>query len=183
MTETANNAKSLKRPLKRRLRRWKLLILRPLNWIVVSLLLLVATYLSLGRLLMPVLDTQRDWLQAQLETSLGVEIQVGELAGDWFAFSPILRLNDIDIIQSRNSPVSHSLRQLDVFPDIPRSLLRRQLVIDRIVIDGLSLLLEEDASGRWNLSYHGPRYRHRRNRNLHGGPIANRNEYRNDKCR
>lgn len=152
MTETANNAKSLKRPLKRRLRRWKLLILRPLNWIVVSLLLLVATYLSLGRLLMPVLDTQRDWLQAQLETSLGVEIQVGELAGDWFAFSPILRLNDIDIIQSRNSPVSHSLRQLDVFPDIPRSLLRRQLVIDRIVIDGLSLLLEEDASGRWNLS-------------------------------
>ena len=152
MTEAAKQDRPKSQRLIRRFMRWRIRIARPLSWLLLVFLLPLAIYLTLGRLLMPLLDSQRDWLQSQLEASLGVEILVGELSGDWFAFSPILRLSEIEIIQSQDSPVSHSLQQLDVLPDIPRSLLRRQLIIDRIIIDEMSLLLVEDENGRWNLS-------------------------------
>lgn len=122
------------------------------NMLVLILLVVVATYLSAGRLLMSLASTQKDWLQANLATALGLDIAVGEVEGAWFGFSPILRLYELEIIQDQTPDIIHSLQELDITLDIPRSLFQRQFIIDRIIIDEMSLLLVEDETGTWNLS-------------------------------
>jgi len=155
MSETDFKGQTDLQTLIRRLSCLTVYCLRSLFWLFLALLIIVTLYLSLGRLLMPLLGTQRDWVEGQLVESLGVDIQVGELEGDWFAYSPIFRLYDIEIIQSQDSPVAHRLKQLGVTLNIPQSLLQRQLIIDRVIIDEMSLSLEQDENGRWGLSGFG----------------------------
>tara|TARA_R110000824_G_scaffold318073_2_gene505289 strand:+ start:30969 stop:35006 length:4038 start_codon:yes stop_codon:yes gene_type:complete len=122
------------------------------NTAVLILLVLLASYISVGRLLMPLASTQKDWLENELIKSLGLEITVGSLQGSWFRFSPIISLHDVEIIQEQNSDIMHSLKELNIALDVPQSLLKRQLIINRVVIDEMSLLLLENESGDWSLS-------------------------------
>lgn len=125
---------------------------RYLNHLVFWCLILLTAYLCLGRILMPLIGTQKDWLQSSLIETLGLEIRVGELSGDWFRFSPILRLNDIEIIQQQDSQAIQSLGGLDIALDIPQSLWQRELVINQVNVNDMSLVLLENAAGDWNLS-------------------------------
>lgn len=122
------------------------------NMLVLIVLVVLATYLSAGRLLMSLASTQKDWLQTNLAATLGLDISVGEVEGAWFGFSPILRLYELEIIQDQTPDIIHSLQELDITLDIPRSLFQREFIIDRIIIDEMSLLLVEDETGTWNLS-------------------------------
>ncbi len=122
------------------------------NMLVLLLLVVTAAYLSTGRILLSLASTQKDWLEANLAEVLGLELTVGEVQGAWFGFNPILRLYDLEIIQDQASDVIHSLQALNVTLDIPRSLFQRQFVINRILINEMSLLLVEDETGTWQLS-------------------------------
>lgn len=122
------------------------------NTAVLILLVVIASYISLGRLLMPLASTQKAWLENELIESLGLEISVGRMQGSWFRFSPILGLYDVEIVQEQNSGIIHSLKELNVALDVPQSLIQRQLIINRVVIEEMSLLLLEDESGTWRLS-------------------------------
>ena len=122
------------------------------NTVVLILLVLVASYISIGRLLMPLAATQRDWLENELIEALGLEISVGRMQGSWFRFSPILSLYDVEIIQDQDSDVIHSLQELDIALDVPQSLFNRQLIINRVVVNEMSLLLLEDGNGTWRLA-------------------------------
>jgi len=122
------------------------------NTLVLILLIAVATYLAAGRILMSLANTQRGWLETSLIETLGVELSVGELEGSWLGFSPILSLYDLEIIQEQAPDVIHSLQELRVTLDIPRSLWQRQLIIERIIVDEMALLLVEDETGNWRLS-------------------------------
>ena len=122
------------------------------NLLVLVLLIAVAAYLSMGRLLMSLASTQKDWLETNVSSALGLELTVGEIEGAWFGFSPILRLYDLEIVQDQSPGFSHRLQELDITLDVPQSLIQRQFIIDRIAIDQMSLLLVEDENGAWNLS-------------------------------
>ncbi|PCJ42577.1 MAG: TIGR02099 family protein [SAR86 cluster bacterium] len=122
------------------------------NMLVLLLLIVVASYLSAGRMVMSLASSQTDWLEAKLVEVLGIEITVGDVQGAWFGFSPILRLYDLEIIQDQVPDAIHSLQELNITLDIPQSLFQRQFIIDRIIIDEMSLLLVEDEAGTWSLS-------------------------------
>jgi uncharacterized protein (TIGR02099 family) len=132
-------------------RRLSLHSLRVISGLFLTVLVLVTLYLILGRLLMPLVGTQREWVERRLLETLGVDIKIGELEGDWFAYSPIFRLYDIELIQSQDLPGAHQLKELGVTLNIPQSLLQGQLIIDRVIIDEMSLSLEENENGRWAL--------------------------------
>jgi len=105
------------------------------NMLVLLLLIVVASYLSAGRMVMSLASSQTDWLEAKLVEVLGIEITVGDVQGAWFGFSPILRLYDLEIIQDQVPDAIHSLQELNITLDIPQSLFQRQFIIDRIIID------------------------------------------------
>ncbi len=124
---------------------------RRCNHIVLVLLVLVTTYLTAGRILMPLLATQKDWLEASLVESLGLDISVAQMRGTWFGFSPVLHLVDVEIFQDRGSQATHSLKELDIALDIPQTILQGQLIIQRVIATEMSLQLVENADGVWNL--------------------------------
>jgi uncharacterized protein (TIGR02099 family) len=133
-------------------RSWIAYLRAHLNTLVLALLVAVALYLGAGRILMSLADTQRDWLEVQLVEALGVDLSVSELEGDWFGFSPILSLHNLEIIQEQVPEASHGLQELRVSLNIPQSLWQRQLIIEQIFINGMNLLLLEDETGNWSLA-------------------------------
>ena len=120
--------------------------------LMLLLLIVIAAYLSAGRILLSLASTQKDWIEANLVEVLGLELTVGEVQGAWLGFSPIIRLYDLEIIQDQAPDVIHSSQELDVTLDIPQSLFQRQFIINRILINEMSLLLVEDETGTWQLS-------------------------------
>ncbi|MDG2089557.1 MAG: YhdP family protein [Gammaproteobacteria bacterium] len=131
---------------------WVAYIRSHCNTLVLLLLIVVTVYLSAGRLMMSLASTQQDWLETNLSAALGLNLTIGEVYGAWFGFSPILRLYNLEITQDQSPDFAHSLQELDITLDIPQSLFQRQFIINRIIIDELSLLLVEDETGTWNLS-------------------------------
>ena len=122
------------------------------NMLVLLLLVVVAAYLTTGRILLSLASTQKDWIETNLADVLGLELTVGEVQGAWTDFNPILRLYDLEIIQDQAPDMIHSLQELDVTLDIPQSLFQRQFIINHILINEMSLLLVQDETGAWQLS-------------------------------
>ncbi len=58
----------------------------------------------------------------------------------------------MEINQDAAPDVIHSLQELDVTLDIPRSFFQRQFIINRVSINEMSLLLVEDEAGAWQLA-------------------------------
>ena len=103
--------------------------------LLLVLLIVTAAYLSAGRVLLSLASTQKEWFEANLSEALGLELTVGDVQGSWIGFNPILRLYDLEINQDEAPELIHSLQELDVILDIPRSLFQRQFIINRILIN------------------------------------------------
>src|SRR5690606_38971733 len=63
----------------------------------VTLLVLFALYLTAGRLLWPLVAGQTANLEVQLSRMLNARVDIGELRGSWFRFSPGLDVVDLRI--------------------------------------------------------------------------------------
>ncbi len=130
-------------------RRWAVRLVRRLWHLAVALLVLVAVYQTAGRLLMPRLGGQKTSIETQLSQLLGAQVTIGDLRGGWFRLSPTLELTDVVIAAGNNR---HGARQMTLELDSVDSVLHARPAIARIHADGLNLLLQQDAAGRWSLA-------------------------------
>lgn len=122
--------------------------------LALTLLMLVAIYVSVGRQLLPFAAQYREDVEAGLSASLGQQVQIGVLEGSWRRFNPVLSLQQVLIFPSVSSS-SEQLVLLDNLTlelDAVNSLLQRRLVLRAIDIRNPELTLHEDAAGRWQLS-------------------------------
>ena len=126
---------------------------KSLNWlsrIAFSLLLIFAVLMAGGRLMMPLVSSQRAQLEAQLGNLLGTRVSIAELKGDWFRFGPILEVRDLNII-SDFVTAPHVISRFSIKPALLDSILARSLVIDDIVVHEPSFILRENPNGSWSL--------------------------------
>lgn len=122
--------------------------------LALTLLMVVAVYVSVGRQLLPYAAQYREDVEASLSASLGQQVQIGLLEGSWRRFNPVLSLQQVLIFPAVSSP-SEQLVQLDNITlelDAFGSLLQRRLVLRAVDIHNPELTLHEDANGRWQLS-------------------------------
>lgn len=122
--------------------------------LALTLLMLVAVYVSAGRQLLPYAAQYREDVEASLSASLGQQVQIGVLEGSWRRFNPVLSLQQVLIFPEVSSP-SEQLVLLDNITlelDALGSLLQRRLVLSAVDIRNPELTLHEDANGRWQLS-------------------------------
>jgi len=122
--------------------------------LALTLLMLVAVYVSLGRQLLPYAAQYREDVEAGLSASLGQQVQIGALEGSWRRFNPVLSLQQVLIFPAVSSP-SEQLVLLDNLTlelDALNSLLQRRLVLRAVDIRNPELTLHEDAAGHWQLS-------------------------------
>lgn len=123
-------------------------LLRLLLGLCALLLVLAALYVSLGRLLLPLVAEYRDEVQAKAREALGMPVSIGRLEGGWSLFSPVLSAHDVQLGEG-DSRVR--LDQVRVVPDLLGSVFTRQLRLDNLQVDGLQLIVHQGEDGKWSV--------------------------------
>jgi len=122
--------------------------------LVLLLLALTTLYVGLGRLLMPWVGEYRSAVEARATTALGEPVRLGRLEGHWAVWNPVLVLRDLSVGQGARTV---QLDYLKVVPDVFGSLWHWQLRLKSLQVDGVHLVLQEDAQGHWQLRGLPPR--------------------------
>lgn len=113
------------------------------------LLLLTALIVSLGRVLLPLVAEYRTQAESRLTRLLGQPVQIARLSGHWPGLSPQLRAEDIHI---GSAGAGIHIQRLELNVSLPGSLLRMQPHVARLQVEGVSLRLQEQADGRWQIA-------------------------------
>jgi len=117
-------------------------------WLIVVLLLLMAVYVSFGRIFSPFLTEHKAEVEQFLSQQLQQPVSFGSIEGGWLGFSPVVRAADVSI---GSGSQTLDVRQLYFQPDIIKSLLTRQWQLAAISVEGLQLTLEQNEQGNWLL--------------------------------
>jgi uncharacterized protein (TIGR02099 family) len=130
------------------LARWFATLLRWGLGACALLLVLAALYVSLGRELVPLVAEYRLEAEDKARAALAMPLQIGALEGRWQGLAPLLIAHDVLLGEG---PGALQLDQVRVVPDVLASLLARQLRVARLELDGLQLVVQQDAAGAWTL--------------------------------
>lgn len=123
--------------------------LAPLAWrILVSVVVLLAVYLALGRLVLAQLPTLREPLFEKLNASLPFHVEAESLVGSWEGFSPSLIFRRLTIASSAPNTKAIAIAHGDLRIDVLASLATRSLQLSHLGFSGLELdgELREDGS-------------------------------------
>ncbi|MBL4797588.1 MAG: TIGR02099 family protein [Oleispira sp.] len=111
-------------------------------------LVLLALYTSLGRQLIPLVETLNDDVEKILSAQLNLPVTIGSLEGDWIWFSPAINVNNITLGESDNQ--LHAKR-LEAVLDVSASLFYRSLVFKKITLNGVELSVYQDETLTWKI--------------------------------
>lgn len=126
-------------------------------WItLVVATVLLALYTSLGRQLIPLVETQKPALEELLSTQLGVPVTIDSLLGQWNLLSPVVEIRGVTIgqhaggqsagVQSADEVVT--IGQIEAELDISASAFYLSPVFKRIIIDNVSAPLHQNDDGQ-----------------------------------
>lgn len=123
----------------------------------VILLMLLAVYVSVGRMVMPRLNNYQPQLEAMLSEALGLQVSAYQLQGGWEGFNPTATFEQLTLKQPLDNALLDAqksvleIEQLKVRLDVVSSLLSRQVVFSSLTLQGMSLELKELEKGRWRV--------------------------------
>jgi len=118
-------------------------------WIVVAIIILVVnTYVMLGRYLANSVQVYRTDVVELLEQRTGMHAEVGELSGKWTFFTPVIELAEVNLYQKSgfNAPII-SAKKIVLELDVLASLLVREPRLVKLSVYGLDLNLQRNAEG------------------------------------
>ncbi|MCQ4318415.1 TIGR02099 family protein [Stutzerimonas zhaodongensis] len=126
-----------------------LVFLRRSLWVAATCLMLLALYVSLGRLLVPLVAEYRVEVQEKAHELLDMPVALGRLEGHWEGFSPLIMAHDVMIGEA---DLAVRLDRLALVPDVVSSLLARKLQLSSVELTGVQLGLAQDGDGKWRVS-------------------------------
>ena len=104
-------------------------------WITVVVgLLLTALYTSLGRQLIPLVETRHADIEQLLTEQLQQPVTIGRVQGGWRYVTPVLRLDNVQIGVTGSDL---NIRRLQLELDVARTLYYRLPVFSRVDVDGV----------------------------------------------
>ncbi len=121
-----------------------------IRYTLFGLLVLSALYVSIGRIVIGASPWFRDDVERFLQVSIGTEVRIGSLEGDWQYFDPIVHLNHL-VVGPVESPVL-VIENLTLRVGSLYTVWERSPVLTEIMVDGVELTLEQDEGGRWHLA-------------------------------
>lgn len=118
-------------------------------WItVVFALVLLALYTSIGRQLMPILETKHTEVEAWLSAKLSLPVTMSSLQGDWQGLSPVLRIKDLNIAGEQGL----TFKQVTAELNLSASIFYRTPVFERIVVSGTHGKITQISEQEWQLT-------------------------------
>jgi uncharacterized protein (TIGR02099 family) len=112
-------------------------------------LVLLALYTSLGRQLIPLVETLELDIEKVLSEQLGVAVDIESLSGDWVWFSPRIQVNNLQLGDIKQGL---KIQRLEAKLDVSASFFHRVPVFDQINLYGVQLPFSQDSQGNWYLS-------------------------------
>lgn len=108
----------------------------------------LALYTSLGRQLIPLVETYTPDIEQQLSQLTGQPVSVGQLQGDWNVLSPLVRLRDIQL-----GPAGDGLHigYMEAELDVSASLFYRLPVFRRIQVSGVTAEVHQLSPQHWRI--------------------------------
>ena len=139
------------------MRKKRAVLLHRLLWAtMLSVLVLFAAYISVGRYYIELVDDYQQQLVDKFVTYTGLPVSVENLYGEWSKLSPIITMETVvltlpDGSAERVLAIDHLRFQLDTID----SLLNQSIHIKRLFIDNAQVSLVEYAPGKWQLEGYG----------------------------
>ncbi len=112
-------------------------------------LVLLALYTSLGRQLIPLVETLKYDVEQVLSAQLGTPVTLDTLQGDWIWFSPRIKVNKLSIGDKEKIIV----QRLEAELNVSASLFYRVPVFESITLAGVHLPFSEDHNNNWRLGH------------------------------
>ena len=122
-------------------------------WTAALLMLLpLALYVAVGRMVVDSLESNQQQIVEQLRKRSGLELSIGKISGEWSALMPIIRIEQFVLYnpENKNEPVV-MIDSAQARLDIISSLLNSRIGIGILDVEKLHLKLLEDASGGWSV--------------------------------
>ncbi|KAA1192792.1 hypothetical protein F0M18_09060 [Pseudohalioglobus sediminis] len=118
-------------------------------WVcVVAAIVLLATYVSLGRVLSTNLHNWQDVVLSEINSRVPFAVTARNLSGEWSSFTPEIVLHDLefDMLDGTSRPLQLTGGRIGI--DVLGSLANRSLQITSLRLDGLALEGELTADGK-----------------------------------
>jgi len=124
-------------------------VFRILLFSVVLLLVLTATLNVVARVSLPMLASYKGSLESRLGQYLGTPVTIGSLSLAWEGVGPVIKADDVSIIESDARLVSVRSVLLDV--NLARSILAGGPAINELTLVGADLYLEYSGAGEFTM--------------------------------
>lgn len=125
---------------------------RALWAILVLLVVLLAIYVSLGRLFMANLNAYREPLLQELNARLPFAVSAQEIDGVWRSFSPEIVLNQLSVQVPGDATAPVQLTRGEISLNLLQSLRTRSLALNHLTLHGLELRAQLTAEGQLTIA-------------------------------
>jgi len=122
-------------------------IRRTLEWALLAFVLVLAVYVSIGRISMAALDSYRSEIQQLVADSLGTSVEIKQLSGSWIYLDPVLGLNELRLGNDQGIRLGEARVRVDAI----RSLMSQRVVITELLIADLVMDIEQQSDGGWQV--------------------------------
>ncbi|TDG14777.1 hypothetical protein E2F43_00605 [Seongchinamella unica] len=123
--------------------------LSSLLWgLAVLAIVLLATYVSAGRLLSSNLESWQDQVLAELNRRLPLQINAERISGEWHSFTPEILLDGLELVPPDQEAAPLQLSGGRIGIDVPNSIATRSLQFTSVQLEGLELTGELTADGQ-----------------------------------
>ena len=124
-------------------------------WLTLALLIIGTVILVvIGRQTIAYVDKVREPVEQFLAEQTGLQIELGELRGEWPRLVPIIEIDNLSIAAANaasNESPTLSLEGARADLDLFNSLLHGSPIWRELAVDKLALTLIENQDGRWSL--------------------------------
>jgi uncharacterized protein (TIGR02099 family) len=130
-------------------------IVRYLWIILITGLMLVAAYVSIGRIVMPRLANYQAPIEAALTERLGMRVKVQSLQGGWQGFQPTVKLTKITVTPpseaTQQAAAALNIQTIEMQLDVIASVLSKKPIFSSLMLDGVNFELAQNDVGQWHL--------------------------------
>jgi uncharacterized protein (TIGR02099 family) len=125
----------------------KRFLISALESIALISLILLAGYVSMGRILISNIDSFREDIAQQMTAALNVEVSLANISGTWHYLDPQIRVEGL-VIGTLDEPAVR-IESASVMLDTIASIRERSVVVRQIETDGLTMALRQAEDGSW----------------------------------
>ena len=126
---------------------WLNKLLASLYALLAIVLIGTGLYVSVGRELVPWVQTYHDEVETLLSAQFKHPVSIAKLSGRWQGLGPVIELEHVTV--EADEPLS--LNKISLYPNLWKSLLTQEWVLKEVSVEGLHLVLKQSAQGAWAL--------------------------------